>query len=508
MLQRAWRTHQSRRVGCAVALLSFLFLALFASGAHSQGASGEKGIAGRWEGTLGGALHLVLTISESASGEFSGTLNSVDQAAVLPMDAIKVAGDHFRFEVKAVGGVYEGVLNAARTQVEGTWTQTGVPPQPLSFARNDKAGASSEEKAAPAPTPKPLTAPLDVSVPFTPAAFRGDGKAHLVYELHIANMGRSDCKLTRVEVAAGDSSGKSLATFAGAELENITVLPGQTASERTKLSPGAIAVVFMWVTLDRPENVPATLRHRLSMKVGDYPEELTLETPPVEVSRGPVVVISPPLRGDNWLAGNGPSNSSGHRRALIPIDGRARISQRFAIDWVRLNPDGSTHEGDPKNNKNYRAYGEEILAAADGIVTEVKDGIPENVPGPNSRAVPITLDTIGGNHVVMRIASGLYAFFAHMQPGSIRVKVGDNVHRGQIVGLLGNSGNSTEPHLHFQLCDANSPLGSEGLPYAFASFEVQGRGWGWKSSEAKGAAEKHEVEMPLENEVVRFLSAP
>lgn len=489
-------------------LLPFLFLTVFAPAAHSQVASDGKGIAGRWEGALGGRLHLVLTISDSGSGDFSGTLNSVDQGAVLPMDAIKVEGDRFRFEVKPVGGVYEGVLNAARTEVKGTWTQTGVAPQPLSFQRNDKAGASSEEKAAPAPTPKPLSAPLDVAVPFAPAAFRGDGKVHLVYELHIVNMGHSDCNLTRIEVVAGDSSGKSLATFASAELENMTVLPGQTASERTKLGPGAIAVIYMWVTLDRPEDVPATLRHRVSMKVGDYSEELTAETPPVAVSRGPAVVISPPLRGDNWLAANGPSNFSAHRRALIPIDGRARISQRFAIDWVRLNPDGSTHRGDPKDNKNYRAYGEEILAVAGGVVTEVKDGIPQNVPGPNSRAVPITLETIGGNHVLMQIASGVYAFYAHMQPGSIRVKVGDTVRRGQVLGLVGNSGNSTEPHLHFQLCDANSPLGSEGLPYAFASFEVQGHGWGWKSSESKGGAEKHEGEMPLENEVVRFPSAP
>jgi hypothetical protein len=490
-------------------LLSLVFLTIFASGAHSQAASDGKGIAGRWEGTLGGVLHLVLTISGSGSGDYSGMLNSVDQGATLPMNAITLNDDRFRFEVKAVGGVYEGVLNAARTEVKGTWTQTGVPPQPLSFQRNDKAGASSEEKAAaPASTPKPLAPPLDVAVPFAPAAFRGDGRVHLVYELHIANMGRSDCKLMRIEVVAGDSPGRLLTRFAGADLESMVTRPGQTVSEVTKIGPGATAVVFMWITLDRPEDVPATLRHRVSMKVGDYPEELTLETPPVEVTRGSAVVISPPLRGDNWLAGNGPSNFSGHRRALLPVDGRARISQRFAIDWVRLNPDGNTHEGDPKDNKNYRAYGEEILAVADGVVTEVKDGIPQNVPGLNSRAVPITLDTIGGNHVIVQIGTGIYAFYAHMQPGSLRVKVGDKVRRGQILGLLGNSGNSTEPHLHFHLCDANSPLGSEGLPYAFASFEVQGRGWGWKSTEAKGAAEKHEGEMPLENEVVRFPSAP
>src|SRR5262249_56214202 len=109
-----------------------------------------------------------------------------------------------------------------------------------------------------------------------------------------------------------------------------------------------------------------------------------------------VPVIAPPLRGDNWLAGNGPSNTSGHRRTAIPIDGKARIAQRFAIDWVRLNPDGKTYTGDPLDNKNYRAYGSEALAVADGTIVAVKDGIPQNIPGENSRSVPITLEHIIG----------------------------------------------------------------------------------------------------------------
>ena len=72
-------------------------------------------------------------------------------------------------------------------------------------------------------------------------------------------------------------------------------------------------------------------------------------------------------------------------------------------------------------------------------------------------------------------AAASYAFYAHLQPGSLKVKLGDKVRRGQVVGLVGNSGNSTEPHLHFHVSDANSPLGCEGLPYALDAFEVQGR---------------------------------
>jgi murein DD-endopeptidase MepM/ murein hydrolase activator NlpD len=193
---------------------------------------------------------------------------------------------------------------------------------------------------------------------------------------------------------------------------------------------------------------------------------------------------------------------------MIPVEGGVHIAQRFAIDWVQLWPEGGTFKGDQLDNKNYRCYGTDALAVSDGLVVAVKDGIPENIPGANSRAVPITLETVGGNHVIIDLGNGRYAFYAHLQPGKIPVKVGDKVRRGQTVGLVGNSGNSTEPHLHFHLSDANSPLGSDGLPYTFPSFEVQGKGWGWKPTGPNASAEKRLKEMPLENDVVRFPSKP
>ena len=217
------------------------------------------------------------------------------------------------------------------------------------------------------------------------------------------------------------------------------------------------------------------------------------------------LVLSPPLRGDGWLAANGPSNASGHRRALIPVGGGSHIAQRFAIDWVQLREDGKTWTGDQLKNESYRCYGAEALAVADGVVAAVKDGIPENIPGATSRAVPITLETVGGNYVSLDLGQGRYAFYAHLQPGSLRVKVGDKVRRGQVLGLVGNSGNSTEPHLHFHISNASSPLASEGLPYALESFEQQGEGWGWKPTGAQ--AVKHVLEIPLQNAVVRFPAA-
>jgi murein DD-endopeptidase len=140
----------------------------------------------------------------------------------------------------------------------------------------------------------------------------------------------------------------------------------------------------------------------------------------------------------------------------------------------------------------------------DGIVVGIKDGIPQNIPGANSRAVPITLETVGGNYVILDLGQGRYAFYAHLQPGTLRVKLGDQVRRGHVLGLVGNSGNSTEPHLHFHVSNGNSALGSEGLPYVFESFEQQGQGWGWKSSGNDAPAQKRSMEIPLQNAVIRF----
>ena len=357
------------------------------------------------------------------------------------------------------------------------------------------------------PKTKPITAFVDVIVPIAPTAFQGDGKWHLVYELHLTNMDRWDYQLTKVEATSADAAGRSLVAYIGTQLESVLFRPGQKdGTEKTKLGPGMMAVVYMWVTVNAENELPTGIRQRLTVKIGTYPEEISLETAATPVLRGPVSII-PPLRGDHWQAANGPSNTSAHRRALLTINGRATISQRFAIEWVRLYDDGKSFQGDEKDNKNYYAYGAEELAVAHGIVTEVRDGIPENVPGENSRAVAMTLETIGGNHVILDIGGGHYAFYAHMQPGSLRVKLGDRVRRGQVLGLVGNTGNSTEPHLHFHIANANSPLAAEGLPYSMPSFEVIGHA-GWKSTPTKQPSEVHRDEIPMEDEVVNFPANP
>lgn len=361
----------------------------------------------------------------------------------------------------------------------------------------------------------PIDLPVEMDVPIAPTPFKADGKTHLVYELHLTNFGSTELTLARVEILAV-SGATPLAQYEGTELSARLARPGlaQPNPDKLRVGGGMRAIVYIWLTVDAPGTLPVMLRHRVTASLTGPEASAASDAPrsePIEVkgeggetkvASGSPLVISPPLRGGEWLAANGPANASGHRRALIPVAGKSHIAQRFAIDWVQLREDGQTFAGDKLKNENYRCYGTEALAVADGVVVAIKDGIPQNIPGATSRAVPITLETVGGNHVIIDLGQGRYAFYAHLQPGSLRVKQGDKVRRGQVLGLVGNSGNSTEPHLHFHISNANSPLASEGLPYAFESFEQQGQGWGWKPTGS--AAVKHVMEIPLQNAVVRF----
>jgi N-acyl-D-aspartate/D-glutamate deacylase len=379
---------------------------------------------------------------------------------------------------------------------------TGVRPGRVLYGPGRRMAQQQTEAARPI-----LTAPIDVMIPKPPTPFTADGKTHLVYELNITNLGGDDCLLDRVAVLAADETSRELLAYEGQPLADAVGRPGLPAlrgAAKLNIGAGQRAVVYVWAAVDQ---APPTLQHRVTMKLGESQRVISTGAARITLTGKPKV-IGAPLRGADWLAANGPSNSSGHRRSVLPADGTARIPQRFAIDWLQLRPDGSRHEGDPKDNRNYRAYGQEALAVADGLVSAVKDGIPENIPGPTSRAVPITLETVGGNHVIINLGDGVYAFYAHLQPGSIKVNVGDKVRRGQVLGLVGNSGNSTEPHLHFHLSDANSPLGGEGMPYAYAAFEVEGRIASLQAGNMPwtrlAAPERRTMEMPLENIVVRF----
>ncbi|HEY0026151.1 MAG TPA: M23 family metallopeptidase [Longimicrobium sp.] len=146
----------------------------------------------------------------------------------------------------------------------------------------------------------------------------------------------------------------------------------------------------------------------------------------------------------------------------------AHANQRFAYDLLVMRG-GSTHTGDGRRNEDYHCFGEPILAPAGGRVVLAVDGVADNVPGQTNAP------EVAGNHVIVDHGTGEYSVLAHLRSGSVAVRAGDRVARGQRLGECGNSGNSSEPHLHYQLQDGPEMGPSAGLPPQFTDYLADGQ---------------------------------
>ena len=363
--------------------------------------------------------------------------------------------------------------------------------------------------------------PVDIVPGPPPRPVMADGKLHLLYELHFTNYAPLPVELKGIEVTG--SGTEVLASFRGPELENM-VIPVERLSSAASpseykgslaIGEGRAALIFMDLTLRPGMYSPAELHHRFSIFVARKTPpniEATINGPEVTVVQEPTPVLQAPLRGSRWVAFNA-LGAKDHRRGPNAVDGRERIPQRFAIDWMLLGPDGTLFHGDGKSNTDFYGYGAEVLAVADGRVADTKDGEAEYVGSNERSARKITIDNALGNGVVLDIGAGRCAVYAHLQPGSLKVKIGDQVKSGQVLALLGNSGNSDSPHLHFQLVDRASPMASEGIPYEFETFTQLGTVPDDPAVQDNGSvllskrAEKPVVrkrEFPMNNAVVAF----
>lgn len=347
---------------------------------------------------------------------------------------------------------------------------------------------------------------IEVRCPAPPMAVNAEAKPVLVYELHITSFESVPLRLASLEIFGNPADAAPLAKYSGDALSPIVDLIGPSSAGESGITigPGQRAVAYLWIPIDPARPAPTSLRHRLVFSrlfhSNAHPDEETvLNNFEVRVNPGSPVLLSPPFTGGIWLAGSGPSNTSDHRRTLVALDGGAFIAQRFAIDWVKIGANGDTTHDGKDRNENYWGYGEPVHAVADGEVTEVVNNIPDNTP--HHLPAEITLQNIAGNHVILKIAPQLFVAFAHLQPGSIKVSVGSRVRRGDVIGLLGDSGNTTGPHLHLQVTNGNSVLGSEGVPFVFDKYLFLGPGADYPE---KQVSEPRVRSIPVENSVVKF----
>jgi hypothetical protein len=141
--------------------------------------------------------------------------------------------------------------------------------------------------------------------------------------------------------------------------------------------------------------------------------------------------------------------------------------QRWAFDLM-ITVDGRSFRSDGTRLEDYHAYGRPVLAPAAGVVRSVRNDEPDEPVGA-SRVL-----RAAGNHVVLEVAPGEFLFVAHLQRGSIRLEPGDVVSAGQVIGRVGNSGNSSEPHVHLHLQDSTRTYLAEGIPFYFHDYRVRG----------------------------------
>jgi hypothetical protein len=265
-----------------------------------------------------------------------------------------------------------------------------------------------------------------------------DGKVHVVYELEILNAAPRPATITRVDTLAGGADGHVVATIGPDEVRARSLLVAAYGTPFTEIPVGRTAVVLLDDVFASRADVPATSTHRIKAAFGAaptadlepvgarYPDSVTQVGGVVHASNERPVVLGPPVAGDGWIAGNGCCGNSSHRGAVQPVGGRLNGTERFAIDFARLdtsNDRAVTFHGDGTTNEDYLAYGAPLLAVADATVVSVQSDVPDSTP--QVAPTDVSIEELGGNHVILDIGAGNYVYYAHLIPGSATVKVGD-----------------------------------------------------------------------------------
>lgn len=334
--------------------------------------------------------------------------------------------------------------------------------------------------------------PLLLAVQDAPVPFMGsDGRVHLVYELGMTNFSSGEIVVEKVEVVSGQSVLQTL--DAGA-------VAGRLQAAGVRSSAGTLpksthALLFLDVVLDQGSIVPSELSHRLSLKVSAAPpdqRELSESGGSTPIDKQEVAVIGPPLQGDRYVAADSCCDATRHTRAAMPINGRVWIAQRYAVDWEQMDENGRIYNGPQDKLASYAIFGKPVLAVADATVVSVIDGEPEQTPG--RFPTNIALNAADGNAIILDLGRQRFALYAHLQPGSIKVHRGEKVHLGQVMALVGDTGNSIVPHLHFQVTNGSWAMASNGLPYEIRDYVITGKSPG---TEAFDQAETDGTPLPV-----------
>jgi peptidase M23-like protein len=364
------------------------------------------------------------------------------------------------------------------------------------------------------PVPASIQAPVEARVPFPPTWVMGtDGLRHLAYEIHLTNYYGDTGPLTALDLKIrSDGTDEVVAQWSATDIASVA-RPAPKEGQPLRVEPGKQATIYVFLS-PRTGQSPHVLRHVMHFDMAG--KTALLDGVRVEISSAPVMQLGPPFKGGRWVAHEGPGNAHSHHwGSIVVANGDMTIPQRYAVDLVGVDASGHAMRSTVKDlahttHADWFGYGTDVLAVADGVVTASRNTEPDHAP---LQAQPepssLTLNGLFGNYVVLQVAPGTWAGYAHLKPGSVLVKPGDHVKRGQVIGRLGQSGNSAAPHLHFQLANRPTFEGSEGVPFVFDAFRYEGteteaqlfgQGDPWKPTDG---SLRHN-QMPLSDTVIDF----
>jgi hypothetical protein len=302
--------------------------------------------------------------------------------------------------------------------------------------------------------------------------FKTEVYYRIPYTLKTCEWEKEGLKLQRIEILECYTN-RILQTI---EQEDLPFIHKDPLPSNTEITSDKIFNYYLSIQLpiELSDNKPLSISHRFILKDTLLHKYVTVEGGKFRprINETPLA-ISSPVKGDNWIFINQSTNGY-HFYTMFFVGGKLWRGERFAFDNLQLNDQmDNFYEGDPKVNESYFNYRDTLYAVADGTIHKLTDGRPQN-KGDAQDVVFASIDEYGGNYVIQDIGNGLYAFYAHCAPYEFFVAQGDVVKEGDPIGLLGNSGNSTAPHLHFQITDGPSLFFSNGQPFVIKSYTKVG----------------------------------
>lgn len=321
----------------------------------------------------------------------------------------------------------------------------------------------------------PAETSFEMKVTFSPIEVKStDGKINLLYSVEISNFEKEGYELKDFQVlnAANNTMLCSISdTGKYMLIHKPTVESIPQELYYYPLFDLATYRFSIGLILD-PAQVPQKLRHKLVL-IKDATEKI-IEGAETSISKGPITIISSPLKGERFVSANTTTlMNNQHPTYQLTYKGITTVPERYCVDWNKLDATGSPFHGDQSICENWYVYGQDVYAASGGQVVFVSDGMPDQFPV-GTVSNDLNVFNSAGNCVMIYMVGSGFTIYGHMKPNSIVVKAGQAVNKGQLIGKVGNSGNSTAPHLHFGIHTDFPWYISEGLPYYIDSLEKIG----------------------------------